>query len=338
MMVLRPMAAGLLSLALGVALTACGGSGSSSRGGGALTEQDKAAAAGLLALGVADTGLGMVADAHDELQSGGEEVTPRMATFANGGQESFCTTGTQVITEGIEDGPAELASPYHGGKFEQMRIQADACNVVVSAEGFSFSSYTDGVFEFGSADAERVTYFRAADANDDIAGFYQMRTTGLLDLNMKMRGVAHVCDGCASPEHGMDFEMISFLRVEQVTGGRKMTMLQGESLDTPFQMRSKGALGGTGQREIEGRLGFTMQGNPCNFDAVYETLSPLMVENNMTDDEAIIGGELRIKIVGGETYHMEFLGKDTVMLNGAVLTEADLQRLHRQCAFDDEGE
>lgn len=340
MMIQGRRVAGLLSLALGVTLTACGGSGgSSSRGGAALPEHDRAVMAGLAGASMAQVGIGVAGDIEGsepvQPMSGSGDVTPRVGTLD---EPELCTSGSQTLLERTGPSPAELPSPYFAGEFEQTVIDADACRFSFSGGGMSFSSYTDGVFEIGYAENEKVMYFRAADATGDIGGFYHSSMSGsggMPNMDIKTRGIVHVCEGCSAPEHGSEFEMLAFLRTEQAIENTSMNIIMGDSLAEPLQMRSSGTVGGQGERVLNGRMGFSMRGNPCAFDAIYETISPLIVRNHDLENETIIGGELAITMVGGDTYDVTF-GDGIVMVNGSELSEADMQRLQRHCAFDDE--
>lgn len=339
MIVQRRITTGLLSAAFCMTLAACGGS-SGGGGSSALPEQDRAVVAGLVGLGVAQAGLDTGMEAGEEGEPAGLTLSARTAPAPRLDDPNPCDSGSTSITEGLAAGPSELDSPYHDGQFDRVRISANDCRIESGGGGFSFFSRTDGVFEFGEAEGGDVFYFRAADSSDSIEGFYQMESSGdfIGNMNVRMRGLAHGCDGCSSPEHGGQFELVSFLRIEQTLDGNSMSFIQGDSLGSPLEMRFTGTEGGTGESVINGRLGFSMTGNPCSFDAVYETVNPLTTVNSFTENETITGGELNISMVGGGSYNVQFLGPDSVMVNGTMLTEADLQRLEEQCAFDDDWE
>lgn len=266
--------------------------------------------------------------------SGASGVAAPMGTLDE--PEPLCTSGQQNVRESTGPAPAELPWPYFDGQFDQTIVAADHCRIHSSGDGFSFRAYTKGVFEMGHAENERGMYFRAADETNDIHGFYRTSMSALAGMGMDIspRGIVHLCEGCSAPEHGMDFEMLAFLRTEQLLDGTKASILMGESLAQPLRMQSSGPVGGQGKRVLDGRPGFSMRGNPFAFDAVYKTISPLTVRNHDLDNETIIGGELAIPMAGGDTYQVTF-GDGFMMVNGDEASQADMERLQRHCAFDD---
>lgn len=309
-----------------VLLAAC----SSSSGGGGASEEERAAFAGIAALGIAKFGIDMIDDFDDG------DVGAFSAVATKNTEQLPCDSGQQSFTDDTGPGPSGgEASPFHSGTFDRVRIEADDCRL--SANGFS--SRTDGIFEVGEAEGGSVAYFRASDLSGSLDGFFTSESSGFGGgIFSRQRGLMHVCDECSSPQHGSTFELLAFLRSEMRFGDEfdgRFTM--GNSVDDRLDMRFTGQMGGQGQSEIYGRLGFEMAGNPCSFDAVYDTISPIVTENSFTENEVVTGGELNIDMVGGGSFNVQ-IANNTITVNGVTYTEAELEALAARCDFEEEVE
>lgn len=304
----------ILALAAGSTLMACGGGGG---GGGGPSSDAKAALAGVAALSIAQTGVGLASDAEEDQD---------FKSLSKATEEVECDSGSQTITDDVGPGPSgDQASPYHDGSFTRTTIAANNCRVSFNESGFSFDSLTDGDVEFGDANSGTVNYIVADD--------YLSQTSGNLfgTLNMAMNGTMHICDGCSNPEDAeSDLELKAFFEMDMAFDGERFIMAMGNSLQDMLSVQSSGVAGGAGTHEINGRMKAERPGTDCSFDATYETIQPMVTQNTFTENESVVSGELDVTIAGGGTHRVVIAG-GVVSVDGVTFTEEDLEALETDC-------
>lgn len=312
-----------------VTLSACGGgSGSGGGGGSSLTSQDQAAVAALGASGFANAGLAASEQGEPDDDSSPQpfQATPRNS------QSMPCDSGSQTTTESTGAGPTNLSSPFHSGQFELIEINAQNCVISMSEQGFSFSSSTDGQFTVGTAEGESVMFVEAVNYQQSMSSNFQE----FGDIELAMNGILHSCEGCSSPQSGGDFELVAALEQRFSFGGTAPVDLAfGDGFSAPFILSSSGVQGGAGETTLTGRMAVNQSGTNCGFDAVYETVSPIITENAFTENERAIAGELNVT-ADGTTHRVEFQG-NVVLVDGQPFDQSRIEELQNTCsfAFDD---
>lgn len=317
---LLPLTAGLLM--------ACGGSGGGNSDGpqtGDGSDPVRAAVAGAAALSFAQSGISASREAQEQDSTKSTEQVP-------------CDSGSQTITDDTGAGPSGgLASPFHSGDFARTVISADDCRNSASGEDFSFESYTDGMMQTGEAENGRVLYMLASDLEGNYYNDFVMEVSGSAfdgEQATRMGGIMHLCDGCSSPQHGHDMEMRAFMRLSATFDQSEFAIEMGgtDATDATDQLdlRMSGSEGGSGQHEIYGRMAVDVVGSDCQFDARYNTISPLVTQNTFTADERVVSGEVQVTLKNGGDFNV-VIANDVVSVNGVSYSQAELAAFGDAC-------
>lgn len=310
----------ILAGAASFSMAACGGS---SGGGGGASSEAKAAFAGIAALSIAQTGIDL-ADSADDDEPGVSKAYSSKAT------ESIpCDSGSQTITDDVGSGPqGDKASPYHDGNFSRLRIEADNCRISTSAQGFSFSSRTNGKLNTGETNNGRVVYVVADNY------FNKTKSSSFGTFETAFDGFMHICDGCANPQFNADQEMLAFIDMQLKTDEGPLNFAMGKGPKDLLSLRSSGVAGGAGEHYINGRMKTERPGKKnCSFDVTYTTEEPLITSSTYTDNETVESGLLQVKIAGGGSHTVAISGGVT-SVDGVVYTEEDLAKFEDDCDFE----
>ena len=321
----------VLPIAAGLLLVACGGSGGGSNGGQTPGDNSndpvRAAVAGAAALSFAQSGISASQDA-DEGNSGAKST-----------EQVACDSGSQTITEDTGAGPGGgIASPYHSGDFQRLITSADACRHSASGDGFNFESYIDGMLNSGEAEDGRVIYIVASDQNGNYYNDFVTEFSGSAfdgTQSTRMGGIMHLCDGCSAPEYGHDIEMRAFMRMdlplEQAEFSMELGGTNGTDATDQLSLRMSGTQGGAGEHEIYGRMAVDVIGTGCQFDARYNTLSPLVTENTFNADERVVSGEVQVTLADGGDFNV-VISNGVISVNGVTYSQAELDAFSEDCS------
>jgi|UPI0005C15AE5 hypothetical protein len=307
---------GILIACSSIALFGCGGGG----GGGGATSTEKAAAAGVTAKLAAK--FGQIASDQVDDESSTQSLSTKQV-------ESCGQSGTRNETSGSR------SSPFLSSNITTERTVANDCRTSESGDGFSSSSREDGIQEFGEAEGGAVSYLRASDIDDDPAtgGPFILEASGSgggqqFNLSARFQGELNICEGCSSPTQGGTQELLGYFSF-QISGNQapNFSASFGDGPDAPIALITTEA-GSTTTTSIDGRFGFD-DGSDCNFNADYDTISPIITEN---DTGRTTGGELDVSIDGGESVRVVFNSDGSATINGETFTAEELAALEDDCA------
>lgn len=270
-------------------LSGCFSSSSSSSNG--MSDEDRAAAAASASVLSGSLDDSPDDDDDDDGAAGGNSP---MQQFARASAMNHCDSGSH------SDGTDTAESRFiDGGTID---VDWDYYQDCVTAAGTDWESYTDGFNASGRTNDFSVHYTRWAsdpDASLNNLGFFTQESAW---GHWRFSGEMHTCDRCG------DFYSANEMFVRWEIDGGDVEAVIGWGQPNDFLVATSNLVGESSlEQTIDGYMMMTVEGTPCDLEAVYTTQAPLVYEDYGTANERIASGRLTIELVGTGTFDAEYI-------------------------------